>query len=635
MRVLGLAAVLAISGCSRAPASEVAASKPMQLSVKDAPGAAAAADDATVARAGHDYELVLELKDTADFAGELAALDEAEPESFAFNSVEGAEDGVALGDLAEGESLDEALARLRSDPRVAYVEPIVAVHADLVPNDPQYASQWNFKQIHMEQAWDVAQGEGVTVAVIDTGIAYEDYGEFKQVPDLAGIKFAKGYNFVADNEHANDDNGHGTHVAGTIAQATNNKEGVAGIAYKATLMPVKVLDADGSGRSPDIADAIRWAADHGAQVINMSLGGGAPSKVMGDAVAYARKKGVVVVCAAGNGGRGTVEYPAAYPGAIAVSAVGPGGGLAPYSSWGKELDIAAPGGDKSTGETNGILQQTIDASQPSRAIYAYYQGTSMAAPHVAGAAAVLFSAGAKSPDEVEKALFAGAEASGTAWNERTGHGVLDVQASLKALRGKVEPGASPQVATVALPEGAGTSATAFNVDEGFALRAAEANGLARFLIALLLAVGVAASLRKRERGTLSPALLTALMLSAAGLWFLPKPSSAGMGALALRFIELPIPDWGKWLFGPGRASPLFYSALIPLALTMLGFFWKAARPVMSGVCIGFAAFLAYCAWSGAPAIGWMPLRIVAIPWLLVNLALCLLFGRALLRKEAV
>jgi serine protease len=319
---------------------------------------------------------------------------------------------------------------------------------------------------------------------------------------------------------------------------------------------------------------------------------------------------------------------------VAVSAVGPSGVFAPYSSFGKELDIAAPGGDKSQGEKNGILQQTIDPSQPSHAVYAYYQGTSMAAPHVAGAAALLFSAGAKNPDQVEKALFAGAEASGTAWNERTGHGVLNVEAALEALDGKLEPSARPEVAAAAAANGANTSA-ALDVDDGFTLRAAEANGLSRFLIALVLAIGVAFSLRKRERGTLSPALLTALMLSAAGIWFLPKPGSAGIGAMAARFIEIPIPDWGKWLFGPGRASPLFYSALIPLALTLLGFFWKAARPVMSGVCIGFAAFLAYCAWSGAPAIAWMPLRIVALPWLLVNLGLCLLFGRALMRKEAV
>src|SRR6185503_11606345 len=199
------------------------------------------------------------------------------------------------------------------------------------PNDPQYGKQWNLPLINMPQAWEKSKGKGVVVAVLDTGIAYEDFEDFKIVPDLKGAKFAKGYDFVNDDEHANDDHGHGTHVAGTVAQATNNKEGVAGMAFEATLMPVKVLDHFGRGTSADIADAIRWAADNGANVINMSLGGGGYSSVMANAVAYARKKGVTVICAAGNGGAGRVEYPAAYPGAVAVAAVGPEGVKAPYS----------------------------------------------------------------------------------------------------------------------------------------------------------------------------------------------------------------------------------------------------------------------------------------------------------------
>jgi len=626
--VVGLALVLGVWGCERAKAPAQASApvdRQMQLSQKDAPESASDDDAIDDERDGKDYELVVKLKPTADMDAELKALDDAEPEDFRWNSVEGAKDGLALGDLAGDEDVGEALTRIRQDPRVEFAEPLVEVHADFVPNDPEYKQQWNLKQIHMEDAWDETQGEGVTVAVIDTGIAFEDYGEFKQVPDLKGIKFAKGYNFVADNDHPDDDQGHGTHVAGTVAQATNNGEGVAGIAFKATLMPIKVLDENGTGNSADIADAIFWAADHGAQVINMSLGGGAPSKAMGDAVAYARKHGVVVVCAAGNARRGIVEYPAAYPGAVAVSAVGPSGELAPYSSWGKEIDIAAPGGDKSQGEQNGILQQTIDPSDPSHAVYAYYQGTSMATPHVAGVAALLYGAGAKDPDAVEKALFAGAEASAQGgWNDRKGHGLLNAHASLAALEGKTVAH-EPEVAQADVSDDG-----AFSVlDE-----AADTTGaLVKFGLALAMAFGIAISLRKRERSTLSPALLTALMLSAAGLWFLPKPATHGMASTALKLIEIPLPDWGKWLFGPGRASPLFYSALIPFGLSVVGYFWKASRPVMAGVCIGFASFLAYCAWSGAPAIAWMPLRMIAIPFLVVNVVLCLFFGRALLRKE--
>jgi subtilisin family serine protease len=157
---------------------------------------------------------------------------------------------------------------------------------------------------------------------------------------------------------------------------------------------------------------------------------------MEKAVEYARKKGVVVVCAAGNGGRGIVEYPAAYPGSVAVAAVGPSGQRAPYSSWGKELDVAAPGGDKRQGEEAGIIQNTIDPKDVSQAVYASYQGTSMATPHVAGVAALLFAAGAKGPDQVEKALFASAHPpkGATGWTDQYGHGVIDAEAALQALK---------------------------------------------------------------------------------------------------------------------------------------------------------------------------------------------------------
>jgi serine protease len=519
------------------------------------------------------------------------------------NSVESADEALTL---AVGvDDVEGVLARIRQHPAVEAAEPLMEVRASYTPNDPRYTEQWNLKMIDMPRAWERNRGKGVVVAVLDTGVAYEDHDEFKQVPDLKGVKFVKGYDFVNDDEHANDDHGHGTHVAGTIAQATNNEEGVAGVAFEATLMPVKVLNHFGGGTTADIADAIRFAADKGANVINMSLGGGGYSQVMASAVEYARKKGVTVVAAAGNGGRARVEFPAAYPGAVAVSAVGPNGTLAPYSSYGKELDIAAPGGDKSRGEQGGVLQNTIDPRDPSRSVYAFYQGTSMATPHVAAVAAMLYAAGAKGPDEVEKALYAGAKkVADQAWSEQYGHGLLNAEASLAALRGGVSQW-PPLYWALAL-------------------------------LALILL-----TLRGRARPgylnvLLKPAFLVPLLLSTVGAFFLRNWFGGADGAAGevVQVASLPIPDWERIIFGRGKTvNPLFYSALIPLLLSLPSIKWRGLRAATGGLALGFAGFLAYSAWAGAPALAWMPFTFLAKPWLGFNTVLCLFIVRAMLKKE--
>lgn len=520
-----------------------------------------------------------------------------------FNSIESTDDGLTL---AVGvDDVEGVLARIRQNPDVESAEPLMEVRSSFTPNDPQYTQQWNLRMIDMPKAWERSHGKGVVVAVLDTGIAYEDYDDFKQVPDLKGVKFVKGYDFVNDDEHANDDHGHGTHVAGTIAQATNNGEGVAGVAFEATLMPVKVLNHFGSGTTADIADAIRFAADKGAKVINMSLGGGAYSQVMAAAVEYARKKGVTVVAAAGNGGRAKVEYPAAYPGAVAVAAVGPDGSRAPYSSYGKELDIAAPGGDKRRGDQGGILQNTIDPRDPSRSVYASYQGTSMATPHVAAVAAMLYAAGAKGPDEVEQALYAGAKRmGGVAWSEQYGNGLLNADASLQSLKGGVTQW-PPMYWAVAL------------------------------LAFVLL------TLRGRERpGFLNvlfrPAFLLTLVLSTVGFFFARSwfGGASGVAGDVVDAASLPIPDWERIIFGRGKtASPLFYSALIPLVLSFPAIPWKGLRSAVGGLALGFAGFLAYAAWSGAPALSWMPFTFLAKPWLGFNAVVCLVIARAMIKRE--
>lgn len=522
-----------------------------------------------------------------------------------FNSIEGPADGVTI---AVGiRDVEEVLKKIRQHPAVEAAEPLMSLESSFVPNDPQYPQQWNLRQIHMPKAWDMSRGRGVTVAVIDTGIAYEDHQDFRQVPDLKGVKFAKGYDFVNKGEHPNDDHGHGTHVAGTIAQATNNGEGVAGVAFEATLMPIKVLNQFGMGISSDIADAIRFATDHGAKVINMSLGGGGYSRVIENAIKHARKKGVTVVCAAGNSGLGRVSYPAAYPGAIAVAAVGPSGKRAPYSSFGKELDIAAPGGDKQAGPQGGILQNTIDRRNPARSVYESYQGTSMAAPHVSGVAALLYARGARGPEEVEKALFEGASPVGDKdWSEEYGHGLLNAEESLKLVgRGVVPVNWAPLL-------------------------------FAAGLLALVLL-----TLKARQRmGYLnilfSPGFFIPLVLATVGVFFARWAfgGASGLWGELVRGASLPIPDWSKIIFGRGKlASPIFYSALIPLAVSLIAIRAKGLRPVVAGLAMGFAGFLACAAWAHAPPIAYLPFTVLALPWLVINALACLFIARAMLRKE--
>ncbi len=275
-------------------------------------------------------------------------------------------------------------------------------------NDPFYVNQWHMAQIGVAQAHKMNRGQGAIVAVLDTGVAYEDNGRFKRARDLNQTKFISPYNFLNNTTDAFDDHGHGTHVAGTIAQSTNNGLGVIGVAPEAVIMPLKVLGANGGGDIAGIARAIKYAADNGAHVINLSLGGPMPTKVLQKALQYARSRGVLPVCAAGNSGA-SVGYPAAFPECMAVSAVQYDQTITFYSSRGPQVDIAAPGGNirvdqNGDGFPDGVLQNTIYPEAVHKDDYMLFMGTSMAAPHVAGVAALLVSAGVRSPDSLEAIL---------------------------------------------------------------------------------------------------------------------------------------------------------------------------------------------------------------------------------------
>src|SRR5215213_4624591 len=268
-------------------------------------------------------------------------------------------DGGAATRLAveDGKSVDEAVSELRSDPKVDYAVPnYVARASQFTPNDPRLRRQWNLIGtfgIRMREAWGLAEaagapgGRGVTVAVLDTGVAFETRGAFRRAPDLRRSTFVDPWDFVDSDRHPNDRSGHGTHVTGTIAQATNNGMAVAGIAYNVKIMPLKVLNQYEVGDSFAIARAIRYATRHGADVINLSLEfdrrvAAYDIPEILSAIRFAQERGVVLVAAAGNTGKKflrRVAYPARARDVIAVGATTRDGCRSGYSSFGADLDV--------------------------------------------------------------------------------------------------------------------------------------------------------------------------------------------------------------------------------------------------------------------------------------------------------
>ena len=480
------------------------------------------------------------------------------------------------------------LARLNADPRVEYAEPLARVQAYYTPNDPLYKDQWHLDKIGAPSAWHYTTGRGVTVAVVDTGIACEDFESFVKVSDLGRTRCVEGFNFVNNTPHANDDQGHGTHVAGTIAQSTNNGHGAAGIAYDAQLMPVKVLAANGSGTTAAVADGIRWAADHGAQVINLSLGGSRPAQVLQKAVEHALAKGAVVIAAAGNSG-GSVGYPAAHDGVIAVSASDRNDKLASFSSRGAEVDIAAPGVD--------VVQQTIcEGGKGKCERFPAYNGTSMATPHVAGVAAQLVSQGITDPGAIERHLKATARVVDTSDGAKKlfGAGVLDAATAVR------------QTATT--------------------------HALARFALLAAIAGWAAWSARKANglAKVLSPGFLLAALVTGPGLLFF-APLVSPVPLLALDVLARPLGDLdllvSPWLH---RWLPLA-NVLVPFGLTTLFLGFKKLRPTLAGASVGTAAYL-----GSVLALGetFPPVtRLMMLGWVAANALLCAFLGRFLLTEE--
>jgi serine protease len=351
------------------------------------------------------------------------------------------------------------------DPNIEYAEPDRIMTHMATANDPMYTQQWHYTDttggLRLPTAWDKSTGTGVVVAVIDTG--------YRPHTDLSG-QFLQGYDFITDTFMANDGNGrdtdasdpgdaiaagacgngqpvqarnsswHGTHVAGTVAARTNNSLGVAGVAYNAKMVPVRVLGRCG-GYTSDIADAITWSSGgavsgvpanaNKARVLNLSLGGsGACGATTQTAINGARSRGAVVVVAAGNSNVNVSNAnPANCSGVIAVAATGKTGGRASYSNYGTLIDVAAPGGD---GSYSVISTLNSGTGAPASDNYAGYQGTSMATPHVAGVAALMLALNTNlTPDEIESKLKSTARAFPVSCSG-CGTGIVDATAAVNS-----------------------------------------------------------------------------------------------------------------------------------------------------------------------------------------------------------
>ena len=427
-------------------------------------------------------EILVQFKSTATSAdrGRIARAERAEVK------MEIAGTGLVKLRLGPGDTVESAAARFRQHPEVEYAVPNLRAQAFFVPNDSliqTYDLAWNLRSVRAYDAWDIQTGDpDVVVAIVDTGVAYEDHDipdyerahlwpgttQYKRSPDLPG-PFIPGWDFVNDDPYADDDAGHGTTVATIVAGAPNNVAGSAGIAFGVTIMPIKVIDWRRDSNMALITGGIRFAADHGANVMNLSLGfpplyifrglGYTENEIreifrpLRDAVNYAQAHGVILVAAAGNFEAGEVSLPAGYPGVLSVGATDPDGRRASYSSFGRRLDFVAPGGDFEDLNRDHVQDAVFVLSiKPNRSegslakpdsfgCFPFF-GTSGAAPHVAGAVALLMSQGTRAQGAIEQALRQTAirpPDRQSAADFEYGAGLIQIDAALraaKALRGQ-------------------------------------------------------------------------------------------------------------------------------------------------------------------------------------------------------
>lgn len=346
------------------------------------------------------------------------------------------------------------------------LQPNIRYQSLFTPNDPQFSLQWNLQTTRVPAAWDVDQvppvhgGDArIIVAVLDTGLASTQVGGVASVPDIADgsvwtnsaeiagdgidndndgyVDDIHGWNFVGNNNRPADDNGHGTHISGVIAAATDNNLATAGIAHNVTIMPLKVLDKSGLGSTATLTAAVQYALKHGASIINLSLGGDEDDPIFHQTIQAAVQQGVVVVAAAGNTGASVVTYPARYSEVISVGATNTDGTRASYSNYGPELTLVAPGGDtnldlNADGQPDGIPSQTCTDGTCTSFATIYLSGTSQAASEVSAVAALLASCGA-APGNIRSLLTASAADLGAPGRDDVyGYGLVDASTALSA-----------------------------------------------------------------------------------------------------------------------------------------------------------------------------------------------------------
>lgn len=371
----------------------------------------------------------------------------------------------------QGKSLEQVCKELSQDPNIEYVEPNYKYQVQMIPNDPFYSSSntwgqgyddlWGIKKIQADQAWDVSQGEGVVVAVIDTGVDYphEDLAQNiwtnpKEIPgngiDDDGNGFVddtQGWDFANNDNDPMDDMGHGTHCCGTIAAVGNNGIGVVGVAPKTRIMPVKGLDKNGGGYSNQLADGICYAADQKANVLSNSWGGAGDSKMIHDAIQYAYSRGCVIVAAAGNENADALYFlPACYDEVITVGSSDHLDKKSDFSNYGTKIDVMAPGGESGSDAStpNRLCRNILSLRAQNTDMYGdgigivknqYYRsrGTSMACPHAAGLAALILSLHPNyTSEQVRRAMRISADDIETPGiDEKSGYGRINAKKALE------------------------------------------------------------------------------------------------------------------------------------------------------------------------------------------------------------